>query len=300
MRSLIALIAAAVLVTAVAPSSIATARSAQSGMTVSGGDLPHPIELSVVDATAFTRRINDPPRFEEPPETTGPSYVLTTPYWATIEIEEDEDGPAVADEDETPLDDEAIYYPEGGLVEASRDGEAVWLVIDPRQQAIVDRYIRLGEQGLLPEAPSALEVLAQASAGEQITLEAGGYTLDSQETAAFWSAAKGLPVRDLDPIRVPAAGDDGQWLIVTLREGRSVQLFYDPTAGTLVDHLGSEEYTVSDALADVIAATYEEPAAIQNEDSPGSKFWWLVMAGGGVIAIALAVVSRRVFLTKAS
>ena len=63
---------------------------------ISGGDLPHSVRLSALDADSFTRRINLPPKMDEAPDVSGSRYLVTSPYWATA-VHENDDGALAED-----------------------------------------------------------------------------------------------------------------------------------------------------------------------------------------------------------
>jgi hypothetical protein len=57
-----------VLLTATAWLPVSATASVAPGMTISGGDLPHPVRLAAADEDAFRRRINTPPRLDSLPD----------------------------------------------------------------------------------------------------------------------------------------------------------------------------------------------------------------------------------------
>lgn len=257
---------------------------------ISGGDLPHAVELAPADADSFRRRVNQLPRLEEPPAVSGPRYVLTTSYWAfAVRLEDDED----------PLDVSVRgdYYPEGGFVRATLelaqgDTQDVWMVLSLRQRAILDRYIRLASQRLIGEEPSTLDVLSAAMEAEVLGVQAGDGIVP-QETARglFAALAAGNPAPQLEEREPPFVTDDGFWLIVMLTEGRTHRYYF--AQGTLTEGLGTERYDASSVLDLVASIAPDSPGAIVQESPAGSLLWWPVAVGGGLAAIGLAAWLRR-------
>lgn len=250
--------------------------------------------LAPADADAFQRRLSQPPLFDEPPAASGPSYTVTTAYW-DLAVREDEDEPAV--------EPDAKYFPGGGFVRARQDGQDLWLVLDLRQRAILDRYIRFGaEVGRPGPRPGALEILALASRTETIGIEAGAGRFSDAEARSFWDSAGSVAADPSfrDPPRPPAtAGVAGYWLTFSLPEGRSQQYFVDTTGGVLTDALGTESYDV----AGLIGATLPETAEslhIEDESPAGSKLWWVLAVGGGAVFLLGAAALHRRSTTGAS
>src|SRR5438552_10868877 len=132
MRFLSILAAAAFLFFALPPH----VRAAPTTTTITGGRLPHPVQLTPIDQDAFFRRVNSPPELEHEPRTSGGSYTVSSGYWAM----------ALADGKKGPVSDEAEYFPDGGYVRGRKSGKDAWIVIDLRQRAILERYIRLDEK----------------------------------------------------------------------------------------------------------------------------------------------------------
>jgi hypothetical protein len=277
-------------------------------VTISAGDLEHAVELAPADADAFRRRVNQLPRLEDPPSVAGEPYIVTTSYWAvTVRLEEDEDALDVSVRGD--------YYADGGYVrvtlengdaEDSEDAEGpedVWMVLSLRQRAILDRYIRLANDGLIGETPLTLEVLGAAAATEVFGVQLGTRTLARDETATFWSLISSLT--SLDILRNPEFTPPGAlphvvWITVTLPEGRSVRFVYNAVAGTLVEPLSQDVYPVSKDWLSPILGGYDVTtigttltSTIVQEEPPGSLLWWPVMAGGGLVAIGAAVWLRR-------
>ena len=250
------------------------------GMTISGGDLPHPVRLAAADEDAFRRRINTPPRLDNRPDrAAGQTYTLTSPYWSDILLRPGR--PSV--------DEAATYFVEGGIVRARQGGQDIWLALDLRQQAILARYLRFTKAGSLDERPSLLSVLVAAVREENVTVEAAGSALTADQEGALWSAlASTRPPQFLETSKAPKA-DGGIWLVFGLEEGRSLQLFYQPgSPATLTDALGTERYGVNAALASVLGSVKPSPRSIDDETNPGSKAWWVLMIAGGIICLAAA------------
>ena len=289
MHRLLALLAFSALLVAFAPASAQEPFDIPS-VAVSGGGLPHAVELAPADADAFRRRINQLPRLEDPPEVSGPRYVLTTSYWAfAVRLEDDED----------PLDVmvRADYYPEGGVVRATlelaqSDTRDVWMVLSLRQRTILDRYIRLAEEGLIGEEPSTLAVLAAAMETEVLGVQAGDEIVPQETAQGLFAALNAAnPAPHLEERDPPFLTEDGFWLIVNLTEGRTHRYYY--AEGRLTEGLGTERYNASSVLDQMTSlAPVSKPAIVQ--DSPaGSLLWWPAVLGGGLAAIALAVWLRR-------
>lgn len=254
------------------------------------------ITLAPADADAFQRRLNQPPLLDNPPPVAASSYTVTTAYW----------DPAVREaEDEPAVEPAAEYFPAGGFVRARQDGKDVWLVLDLRQRAILDHYIRYGTVHRLPSDsvlrhaalnPSALLIafLDYFGQGESVAIEVGDRLLTEDEAEAFWvSVAPRLyGVTFLDPPQPPRTrGAPGYWVRLTFPEGRALSYFLDTSAQTLTDALGTETHDLSDTGAGGIPES-ADVSLIEDESPAGSKLWWL-LAVGGVILLGLAVTLRR-------
>ncbi|MDP3947989.1 MAG: hypothetical protein Q8Q41_04870 [bacterium] len=263
-------------------------------VTLSGGDLPHAIRLAAVDADAFARRVDLPPKLKTPPSPLGPSYQLETPYWDSVLRGSREDRP--------PAAAVAVYYPSAGVVKARQGDDDVWLVLDLRQRAIIDRYVRLG--WVLSAAPGVMEVLgAAAVAGEEISVQVGTKTLDAAEAARFWAGVAGLQPRayeSSDPANATDAPDT-VWIIFGLAEGRSVQLLYAAADGLLIDAIGSQVYAVPPSwLVPVLGPQAAagpgfalSAGSVPQEAGTGSPLWWVVMIGGGLALLGATVWLQR-------
>jgi hypothetical protein len=264
-------------------------------VTIADGDLPMAVRLAPADADALRRRVNTLPRLEGEPAVDGPSYTVTTSYWpVAIRLEDDED--------ELDVSVAGRYYPQGGYVlltlddldDASddQDPEDVWVVINLRQRAILDRYIQLAKAGLIGEAPSTIDVLAAVSSTEVLGVQAGAGSVTQATAAAILrSLSEANPSPLAEEREPPFLDDSGFWLTVTLVEGRSLRYYY--REGVLTEALGTERYDGS-AVADLLASiTPEPPPAIKQEEPVGSLLWWPVMIGGGLVAIGAAIWLRR-------
>lgn len=262
-------------------SSSATA-SAVEGITISGGDLPYPVRLAPADEDALRRRLNSPPRLDNrPARATGVTYTIASGYWSDI----------LARPNRPSIDDNAVYYAESGIALATYGGQEAWLALDMRQQGILERYIRLGRSRAISQRPGVLSLLSAAQAAEDVTVEAGGGPLTTGQAGALWAvlATTGAP-RFLNPLEPPKSGPNGLWLIFGLQEGRSLQLYYEPgSPGTLTDALGGERYTVSPGLAAVLGTIKPSSTPLGDQTSPGSKAWWLIMIGVGLLCLGAAV-----------
>jgi len=266
-------------------------------VTLSGGDLPHAIRFAAVDADAFARRLDLPPKLETPPSPLGPSYQLETPYWDSVLRKPGEDRPAA--------EVVAVYYPSAGVVKARQGDADVWLVLDLRQRKIIDRYIRLG--GVLSATPGVMEVLGQAAA-EAISVQIGTKTLDPAEAARFWAGVAGLQPRAYKPGDPANTTDtaDAVWIIFGLQEGRSVQLLYAAADGLLIDRIGAQVYVVPPSwLVPVLgpaAATGPgfalSAGSVPQEAGTGSPLWWALMIPGGLALLGAAVWLQRLLGPK--
>ena len=277
----------------------------QSQTFISGGALKQPIRFAAADEDAFFRRLELPPRLDEPPEATGASYTMRTPYWAQAMP----GAPGVRE----PAGEEATYYPQGGYVRALRsDGTTTWVVLDTRQQAIIARYIRLGEQDLISPFPGILQVLkADALAGEAIGVQLGSRQFSEAEAAAFWEklpvdsralmgvAPVPIPLRDevQRPHELPAGS---AWVLVTPTEGRTIELLYRYELGLLYDLAGQQAYPVPASLFSSIlgsegapGSTATAPALVPQDKGPGSPLWWLVAGGLAAALMGGALWLRR-------
>jgi hypothetical protein len=248
-------------------------------VTISGGGLPVAVSLAPTDADAFRRRINLPPRIEFVPQPTGPSYTVTTPYWNdAIDREEGEERLAVAEA--------ATYWPDGGYLLTMLGDNEVWTVLDLRQQATLDRYIRLGRAGAIGPRDGNLAVLSAAVASEYVGIDAGVAPLTASQRSAFWAEFGDTPVSFLDPFEPPQPSGDGFWLLLTIADGPGYQYYYD--GSSLTDSFGAERYAVPAALRSLLDGLTPSMPAIENEDPPGSLLWWPVMVGGGLLLIGAA------------
>jgi hypothetical protein len=259
------------------------AAAERSRTVIEGAALSHAVRLSAVDEDAFSRRVSPPPRLVQsqgPPP--GPVYTIASPYWLEAARSTRPDAPLPA-----PT---ARYYPSAALALVARGNEDVWLALDKRQEAILGRYLGLARSGLIPPEPGVLEVLAAAArSGEPIAVQVGDTLLSEAQAAALWEAVAGRGPDFLEPRAPPDSARDGVWVILTLAEGRAVQLFYDRSSRTLTDILGAERYAVSAALGGIIDASGGAALAVPQEARGGSLLWWPVMLGVGLAALAASV-----------
>ncbi len=287
------------------------AGAAPSQTWISGGSLREPIRFAAVDEEALYRRLNAPPKLSEPPATAGASYTIQTPYWGIVLPGRPGERPAA--------EDKALYYPAGGLVRARQNGNDVWLVLDDRQQAVIARYIGLGEKALIQAEPGILEVLrGDALAGGQVTVTLGTRVLTDGEKSRFWAQLPeamrlrtpfaGLTDSDREYLRRQLASNErGQagtgppaWFTFDLAEGRAVRLLFDPDRSRLVDYTGEEVYSVAPTLltqtfgagAD-ISAPGLTAVPVPGDQGAGSPLWWVVMAGGGLTLTGAAALLQR-------
>lgn len=254
--------------------------------TLSGGDLPQPVTLAAADEDAFLRRINLPPKLDDPPATAGTGYAVESPYWVEV----------LSVNGKAAAETRAVYYPNGGFVNARQGGEDVWLVLDLRQRALLDRYIRLARLGRLSASPGMLEVLGAAAVDEVIGIDIGSRSLDEAERAAFWRGAAGLRPSASVAGRPGVSGGrpEGLWIVFSLPEGRSVQALYYETGGVayLTDSTLSEIYALPNRWLEPVlgegGASGLGLTRVPQASGSGSKLWWVVLAGGGGACLALA------------
>ena len=258
---------------------------------ISGPGFSHPVRLAVTDDYAFFRRINLPPKLEDTPKASGPSYEITSRYWDDVVRGWDSSAGSGADS--------ATYYPQGGFVHARQDGEDVWLVLDVRQQAILNRYIRLAQKNSLSSIPTLQEVIAASQRDEKISVTIGSHQLKPDELAKFWNEFA-RPMNRTDGGGTTPKAPDGVWIAFGLEEGRTVHLFYDIKGNRLIDDLGIEAVTVpNDWLQSVLgtqitaASPLIAPLAVPHQDPRGGRFWWFVMVGGGVFFLAAAFYAHK-------
>jgi hypothetical protein len=294
MRWLFLLILPALLSLTTSPA--ASAVSNEPRTVVSGGELPYSIRFTAADEDAFRRRINYPPVYERStPEPEGASYTLTSSYWEPVVQSERRNW--------EPVEAEALYYPESGLVMARQDGEDVWLTLGVRQRAIIDRYIRLGEAGRLGPEPGLLDVVRAAAEDELVGVQVGGKLLDTREVAIFWHTVgpaeqrtNGGEEHQLGISRyILSPRPDDIWVIFTLPEGRALSLVYESQAGRFLDVFEPDSYVMSaNALENALGnGEAFRPLEVPQQASRGSPVWWFVMVGGGLGMLATAVWLRR-------
>jgi hypothetical protein len=300
MRRLLAVIVVASV--SIAVGSSGGVEAAANGTYISGGALPYAIRLAAADEDAFMRRLNPPPRLEEPPEVSGASYTVRSPYWTAIM-------PGVPGTRDA-AGEEAAFYPEGGYVSAPRsDGTTTWLVLDVRQQAILGRYIRLGTQAVISPFPGVLQVLkADVQAGGQFGLQLGSRDLTVAEASAFWQrlplesraltgvdAASPVPLRDevARPHELPPAA---AWLVITTPEGRSIDLLYRSDMGLIYDLTAQQVYQAPASIFGPVLASGDSataPALVPQQEGAGSPLWWLLaIAAAGALLGAAAWLRR--------
>ncbi len=161
--------------------------------------------------------------------------------------------------------------------------------MDLRQQAILERYVRLTKAGALEQRPGLVSVLVATVREEDVTVEAAGSPLSADQVGALWSALASIGAPQFLDTPQPPKADNGFWLVFGLEEGRSLQLFYQPgSPAVLSDAQGSERYTVTPALASVLGSVKPSSLRIDDENDPGSDVWWVVMIVAGIICLAAA------------
>jgi hypothetical protein len=246
------------------------------------------VRLAPADADAFRRRLSAPPAYSGPLPT-GETFVVTSDYWdATLGT--GAGAPAI--------EPAGTYFPADGIVKLRQAGRDAFFVLDQRQRANLDRYIKLVRQGQIGSAPGLLEVLVAASNAEPISIEIGSRFLKEDERAAFWRLAAGFNPLDLPPAEPPRDSPSVVWITFGLPEGRSVLLGYAPGSGTVFDTSGREVYGVPKQWLQPILGDYAPKfdsfkRQIEQQEPHGSLLWWPVMLGGGVGLLAAAVWLRR-------
>jgi hypothetical protein len=304
MRPIVALVLVIILVAGIFAASPGSTAAQQptpilTTTTISGGGLPHSIQLSPADHDAFMRRLDLPPLFDDPPEVKGPSYTVASPYWDA--------GIRAGDNTQVLVDDDAVYYPEGGFVKTTQAGDVIWTALDTKQRAILDRYIRYAPS--LPAQPTVFEVIRAAGlAGDDIGITVGAVEMTKEQRTKFWDNVRGLK-----PQAAPASAQsldpnspDIIWVEFSLPEGRSIPMAYSTTGGTFSTLTASmTEGTVfpvpRDWLVPVLGdearlnapSSLLAPVAISEDATDGSPIWWLITIGGGTASIAIAIVLER-------
>ncbi|HEX5367884.1 MAG TPA: hypothetical protein VFY10_00550 [Dehalococcoidia bacterium] len=270
------------------------------GVVISGGDLPHAVHLAPVDADAFRRRVNRPPHLQDAPAPSGPSYTVSSPYWQISFLpDKDKD-----ESDKSKVAMDATYYPDGGYVLEQADGHDAWIVIDLRQRAILDRYIRITQDGGIGENPDALQVLASFSKDEPLGVQIGSRALDANQASSFWAIASTLKPLDLPPNPDFAPPDEPRpvilWITITTPAGQAIQFLNSTVTGTLVEPLSQTVYPVAKDWLAPILGPYDATTigttltgTIEQHHSTGSHLWWIVMVGGGLLTIGLAALWQR-------
>jgi hypothetical protein len=267
--------------------------------TLSGGGLPFAVRLSASDEEAFRRRLAPPEPLEELQRPSGAAYTLTSSYWEHALTYHDPDVESVAAE--------AAYFPADGLVRARQGGEDAWLVLELRQRAILDRYLRFAREGRIGPEPGVFEVLRAAASTEPITITVADRELTQDEARRFWEASQSVQLRR-DLIRgtpeapwPPAPTQTTVWITFTLDEGRSVELLYSVVTGVLLDRFATELYPVPrdwlvpvlGSAADFRSPDYDlTPAQIEQQPDRGSQLWWL-LAIAAVAGLGVAIWLRR-------
>jgi hypothetical protein len=293
-----ALILTVICIVAMAAASAATAAGSET--TISGGSLTTPLRLTAGDEVALFQRITLPPKLDDaPPVLAGPAYSVKSPYWPRVLPGNGKDRP--------PASDQAAYYPAGGFVRASQGGKDAWLVLDLRQRAIIDRYIRLGEKRLISGEPSILDLLrADVATGASLGIAAGARELSAAEQGKFWTSLEGVNPRSFPPaagVPTTAAGDlppDAVWITFTYPEGRDTRLLYVPGSDALVDYDSQQYYGVPRNWLTLVLGSDGTPGSaviapvpVPQEAGPGSPVFWVLMIGGGLALIGAAVFLRN-------
>jgi hypothetical protein len=172
-------------------------------------------------------------------------------------------------------------------------------VLDLRQRAILDRYIRLAQKNTLPAIPTLQEVIAASQRDETISVTIGSRQLKADELPAFWKEFS-RPVTRTDGGGTTPRGADGLWIAFGLEEGRTVHLFYDTKGHRLIDDLGIEALTVpEDWLSSVlgpqvsVTAPLLAPLSVPQQEPRGGRLWWFVMVGAGIFFLGAAFVANK-------
>jgi hypothetical protein len=162
--------------------------------------------------------------------------------------------------------------------------------------------------GLIGEEPGVFEVVRAAARSEPVAVTVAGRNLSNDEASRFWQAAQPVRLRrDLvrgtpEPPWPPPSGPSLVWIVLTLPEGRSVELLYSIGSSVLVDRFGTELYPVPSQwlvpvlgpVADISSPDFGlMPSQIEHADDAGSWVWWVLMLGGGLSFLAAAVWLRR-------
>jgi len=267
---------------------------AKERVTLAGDDLPYPITTPYEDQEALWNLPGTPVRLPRPPDNLGPEYKGSTWYWHK----------AVAPERtalEAGVADDALYYPAEGVVGVRYEAETVWLQLDNARNAVLERYVTLGGQGLLPPEPSMIEVVSAAVAfrGEEVSVEVMGRPLDGADARSFWDELALL-------IRRGKTASHGRCLAMYdcldisfgLPEGRAVYVRYIRSLGCFCgspdDLLVRAGFTASPALRlllEEIGADFDakagRPSAGLGADSAGLPLWAIgLWAFGGTLAVA--------------
>lgn len=246
------------------------------------------VRLAPADADAFRRRLSAPPPYFGPLPT-GESLVVTSDYWdATLGT--GAGAPAI--------DADGTYFPSDGIVKLRQGDRDAFFVLDLRQRANLDRYVRLARAGRIDATPGVLEVLTAASSDETVSIEFGSRVLDANERATFWRLSAGLQPLDFPSGEPPRDSPSLARITFGLSEGRSIQMVYSVGSGTLVDALGQEVYAVPKRWLQPILGDYgpgfdDFKRPIEQQDPVGSLVWWPVMLGGGIGLLAAAVWLQR-------
>jgi hypothetical protein len=254
---------------------------------ISGNALRQPVRLSRTDEDDFRRRLGLPPLLEVVPAVDRDFYIVTSGYW--------DEAIRAGQQDELAVETTAHYFEDEGLVRARQGNDDVWLVLDLRQRAILNRYLRLARLGRLSERPGALSVLAQAWRSEEISVEVEGDLLTPLQKNIFLTGVNlgEAPSFPAEPIKMTERR--GVWIVFGLQEGRSVRIFYDPDTQEFLDAYGTEVYKVHEQTVLAIAAanTPGRGPVIEEDKGRGSPVWWLIMLVAGAVGLAIAALARR-------
>ena len=275
-------------------------------MTFTGPDLPYTITAPWPDQKAFWEMDPWPTTLAAPPAELGHGYEVVSWFW-------NKPIPGNLQADEV-----AIYYPEPGIVRVTRGDEVHWIELDEARNALLQRYVILGRQGVLPPEPTILDVLIAAvvHAHENVVVEIGGQPLTQKRALLFWQEAESLITRwDRVYVNTLPVGGQNFDLKFRLPEGRYVSVRYIRELGYLVDlsALGGyrgwvKGYKVTaplQALLEAAAPPLPEPnsrARLNNPPGdPAPLPLWAIAAGAaagtaGIITTTLgaaAFVRRR-------
>lgn len=277
--------------------------------TISSDQLPYTITLPWQDRAALWDAEGSPNLLVEAPASLGPGYDVLSWYWGTLQ---------------PGTDDVATYYPERGILRLTTYYREAWYQLDSERQAILNRYVTLGQAGLLPPQPMILDLLGVSyqHGGERISIEVGGAPLEpgGAEERLFWREAAVTTGGSEDMLERgwKFSARDNFYVTFFLPERREISLLYIRDAGYLVDM--SVIYAAGNivpvqaskasprlrALLELVGPAPTASVSAADERSVGSRgtlsVWAVIfMALGGAIALgSSAALFSRTLLRPAS